>query len=254
MGGITPAKFIGVGVIWNCTDNVELSNQAEMGFDFPIDVLEVPAGDTYSVNVIEKQQRLTGRFGFRDLYSALLAAQIGGTTATGAVKHISQEEVVIATGTPPTATLAQQPYTVDSNLAAIRVIDSNGNVYKQVSGSPAAEFEFEDTGAGKILNFYTGTDGRTIYVSYFWDDATNGITVKMDPSTMPGHKAYMFAGVLYSTDTGEEIGYLVSILKKVARRSGLNSAPGVGDAATIGFDWEATVTTASDAWFCFPKE
>ena len=82
---ITPCKLIGVGVIWNVTDNVCLSNQAEMGFNFPIDTLEIPAGDSFVPHRIPTVQKLTGRFGFRDVHSALMAAMIAAVIARPAL-------------------------------------------------------------------------------------------------------------------------------------------------------------------------
>jgi len=249
---ITPCKYIGVGVIWNVTDNVELSNQAEMGFDFPLENIEIPQGSAFGVHTIPTQQKLTGRFGFRDLYSALLAASIAGTATTGAVKHISKEELTVPSSPGPyTDDLTQTPYDAGETYSPIRIEDEDGIVYKQVA-SVAAAGEFSVS--TKTVTFHEDDADKTVYASYFWDDNSNGITVKMDPTSLPGHKCFMFAGLLYNTEVGQDEGYLVAVIKKVVRKGGFNSAPGVGDAATIGFDWEASVAVATDALFCFPVE
>lgn len=249
---ITPCKLIGVGVIWNVTDNVCLSNQAEMGFNFPIDTLEIPAGDSFVPHRIPTVQKLTGRFGFRDVHSALMAAMIAGQTATGAIKHIPKEEQTIPSSSPYQVTLDQTPYKAGETLAPIEVLDENGVTYKQVSGDPAASGEFKNNGDG-TLTFHQDDAGKKVYISYFWNDTSNGVTVKMDPDSIPSHKAYMFAGKLYNTRTRSWEGYLVCLFKKVMRTGEIGFAPGVGDAATIGFDWEATVETPDDAYICFPS-
>ena len=162
MPKIVPANFIGVGVIWNAGDNVELGNQGEMGFNYPIEALTIPAGDAFTRHRVPTEQGLTGRIGFREVYAALHTALISGSSASNTIKHVDRDGPFTVPGTPYEITLTGSaiPEKFGETYAPIKVVDSNGVVYKQVAGPTPTTGEFVDNADGTLL-FAAADTGRS---------------------------------------------------------------------------------------------
>jgi hypothetical protein len=250
---LTPAKLIGIGEIWDVTNNVCLSNLADFSYTRSIGSIKVPLGDSFASGSIPTEMTHKGHFGFRDLTSQIMAVAIAGTPATGTITAI-RKEAVTCSGT--SITLAQQPLKVGgATMAPITIVDQNGRTWKQLSTGTPVTGEFVDTGSGKAITISAadGTAALVVYVTYYYTGA-GGKTVSAAPGTMPSSAVFMFSGRMYSTRTGAFTGDLVAVMKKSLQTGDAAFGASVGDAGTFGFDFDITVDVASDLTFCFPAE
>jgi hypothetical protein len=250
---LTPAKLVGIGEIWDVTNNVCLSNQSEFSYTRSINSLKVPSGDTFGEGSIPTLMTHKGHFGFRDLTAQIMAVAIAGTSATGTITAIVKEKVTCA-GT--SVTLAQQPLCVGgATMAPITIVDANGRTFKQLSTGTPVTGEFVDTKAAKALTIAAadGTASLVIYVTYYYTGA-GGKTVSAAPGTMPTGACFMFCGKMYSTRIGAFTGDLVTVMKKSLQSGDAAFGAAVGDAGSFGFDFDITVDVATDLQFCFPAE
>jgi hypothetical protein len=238
-----------VGIIFDHTNDVELPNQAEIAINSEISNIEIPSGDSFGDCTIPTQQTITGRFSWRDMTPELWAALVSGSTATtGVIHHISKEAVAISSDT---ATVAQTPYQGADGAGnyPMVVVGPTGKTYKQVASAPGAG---EYSISGQVLTFEASEleDDEIVTISYFYS-ADSGTKVSFSPSDIPGATHYLFAMKIYSCREGAWKGYLVGELKKVVRTSAVGIGPGVADAATMGFDWKATIDVATDGYLAF---
>jgi len=242
---VTPVKLIGIGKIFDCTNNVCLSNQAEFSIVSALEFIEIPVGDDFGTSYIPTQQLFSGRISCRDITPAMITALIGGSSATGGLKMISGEAATVP-GTPFQVTLAEdgELYTPSGvTYAPIEVVDSNGVTYEQVASSPAAGEFSESSG---VLTFAAADEGKVLKITYWYLDADAGVMVSADPTNIPGAIHLLFSGKVRSTRTSAWKGFMTVEVKKCQRVGELPFGAAVGDAGTFAFDFRATVEVAAD--------
>ena len=242
---ITPIKWVGDGRIYDATNGVCLSNQAEFSVTSNVEELAIASGVGFGEGYIPTKQTYGGRLACRDFSPDLVAAIIGGSTATGALKHISKEAVTIPT-TPFAVALANaaELYTPSGcTYPPIVVQDSDGVVYEQVASSPATGQFFNTAGT---LTFAAADVAKVLAVSYWYLDADGGVTVSPSVTTIPGAMKYLFSGYGYSTLQGTNKGFITVYVAKLQRTGEVSFGATVGDAGTISFDYRAIVDVTTD--------
>lgn len=245
---VTPVKLIGIGKIFDCTNNVCLSNQAEFSIVSALEHIEIPAGDDFGVSYIPTQQMFSGRVACRDITPAMITALIGGSSATGGLKMISGEAGTVPSSPGPyTVALANaaELYTPSGvTYAPIEVVDSDGVTYEQVA--PAAEAAGKFSEIAGTLTFAAADADKVLKITYWYLDVDAGIMVSADPTNIPGAIHLLFSGKVRSTRTSAWKGFMTVEIKKCQRVGELPFGAAVGDAGTFAFDFRATVEVAAD--------
>jgi len=245
---LTPCKLLGVGLIYNVTDDVVLSTQAEFGFGSGISTIEIPDGDSFNESSLATKQTYSGRFGFRDLSASIVAAMISGTTATGSTKHISKEAATVG-ASPYTVTLTKTPYKpTGATYAPMEIVDETGHSYKQVT-TVTAQYQFSV--ASTTVSFNVADASKNVFISYFWADVALGVTVKADPTAISGNKTYLCCMKLYPTRLKSYTGYMTALMTKCQRSGDVNFGTTVNEAGSFGFDFKITVINATDFQISF---
>jgi|GEM_PF-2932596 len=251
---VTPVKLVGVGKIFDATNNVCLSNQAEFSYVHTVEELAVPAGDDFGEEHIPTKQTHGGRLACRDYNGSLLAALIGGSTAAGSTKFVSKEaQTVPATPFGVALDNAANLYTpAGCTYAPIEVVDSDGVTYEQVAGGSEAEGKFSES-AG-TLTFDAADEGKVLSITYWWTDSVNGVTVSPSVTSIVGGKTYIFSGYGYCTRQSTQKGWMTVVVKHLQRTGDVTVGAGVGDAGTISFDYRAKVSVTTDLQISFEQD
>lgn len=221
-----------------------LPEMQEIGINIGMEVLSATKGDGGGKITEPTSQPITGRINFLGMNSAIFALLTGGAVSTGSVKRVRNTQKTVSSNA---ISLSNTPI-----LNTLEIVENGSSKVplKRVA-SPAANDEYSISGTTVTFNTGAFADDTVILVSYFYDDTSNGETVKIDPGDLPD-SFEVYASVRTREGYAGTLGDVVIYAAKCTRTSEFNMGASNSDIAQPGFDFEVRIDTADDFKVTFP--
>lgn len=237
-------KLIGKGILIDAKRGVPFADYGELLVRFGVDVVSIPRGDIAGKYSIPIGTQITGHIQWFDISGELLAGILGGETTDGSVRFANLEEHTIPDGEPYQITLDS-----GDNLTNTETVqDGSGLKYRRVEGTPGvSQYSISDN----TLTFSSDDAETVVYISYFYQDTDDGLTVNLNPTDIPSH--FELVGKLDLVG-GEDDGggELVITAKRCVRVSDMEIGAGVGEFGRFGFDFVIDNSNAGDVVVSMP--
>lgn len=236
---------VGRGAVMDATNEFMFSDYADFTLSIPIEILEVGVGQTVGNKVrIPIGQEFLGTVACHSVNARMLAALIGGTTATSASRPYFTEREKL-TKVANAITLSNAPI----ETGTLEVINGDGDRYDQVGvGTEVAGESYSIAAA--VCTFNVAETYEVFYPSYYYDLVAVGTTVTPSPGSLPS-KFKLYGHITFEgrSDTPNQMGF---VAKKAMRTGEIKLGAAENGHEPVSFDVAFENFFDDDVVFYFP--
>lgn len=233
-GQMIDFQAIGLGLLFDRTNDVQLPNFVSFTCSCEVENLVVPIGDQVTDQKVPIRQVFSGHVDFREMNASVIAALTGGSAAAATVKWTEREQETIATGV----------VTVSGDILytdAVQIENiTNGFRYRLVTAAPSEGEAQVGTPTADDITFNVAENDDIVKVSFFSTVAGAGETVTVETTDLPSAFDLLCWVRAYDRLAGAYLSDGFGLSLATCKRTGTLDLPAVSvrEMSTFGMDFE----------------